>query len=64
MIIDNIYILFGNTIYKKAVGILMGTSCVPLVADLFLYSYESQFMATLFKDTSKHDLLRELNNTF
>ena len=28
----------------------MGTNCAPLLADLFLYSYESEFLQTLIKD--------------
>jgi hypothetical protein len=28
----------------------MGTNCAPLLADLFLYSYESEFLQKLVKD--------------
>jgi hypothetical protein len=28
----------------------MGTNCAPLVADLFVYSYESEFLQKLVKD--------------
>ena len=31
----NIYIRFGTTLYRQIVGIPMGTTCAPLVADLF-----------------------------
>ena len=27
----------------------MGTNCAPLLADLFLYSYEAEFIQTLIK---------------
>ena len=30
--------------YRKAVGILKGTNCSPLVADLFLFCYEKDSM--------------------
>ena len=33
-----------------SVGILMGTNCVPLVADLFLFCYERDFMTSLSDD--------------
>ena len=33
----------------------------PLIADLFLYCFESHFMVKFFNDPSKHDLLHELN---
>ena len=63
-LLDNIYVRFGNTVYRQVVGIPMGTNCAPLIADLFLYCYESQFMAKIYKDPSKHDLLDLFNNTF
>jgi len=34
-------------------GITIGTNCAPLIVLLFLYSYESQFLAKLQKDYSK-----------
>jgi hypothetical protein len=39
-LLDNIYVRFGNTLFKQIIGIPMGTNCAPLVADLFLYCYE------------------------
>ena len=41
-LIDNIYVEFGGHIhvYQQTLGISIGTNCAPLVADLFLYSYE------------------------
>ena len=50
----NIFVRFGNKVFRQIVGIPMGTNCAPLIADLFLYCYESQFMAKLQKDLSKH----------
>ena len=63
-LLDNIFVRFGNTIYRQTIGIPMGTNCAPLIADLFLYCYESQFMAKLYKDPTKHDLITDFNNTF
>ena len=40
---DNIYVRFGGQLFRQMVGILMGTNCAPLLADLFLYSYENEF---------------------
>ena len=40
-LLDNIYIRFGTKLYRKIVGIPMGTNCAPLVADLFLYCFEN-----------------------
>ena len=38
-LLDNIYIRFGNKLYRQIVGIPMGTNCAPLVADLFLFFF-------------------------
>ena len=40
-LIDNIYVEFGGHVYQQIVGVPIGTNCAPLVADLFLYSYEA-----------------------
>ena len=49
-LVDNIYIRFGNKLYRQIVGISMGTNCAPLVADLFLFCYEKDFMTSLSND--------------
>ena len=74
---DNIYIRFGTKLYRQIVGIPMGTNCAPLVADLFLFCYERDFMTSLsdvkqaeiieaFKSTSRYldDLLNNDNPYF
>jgi hypothetical protein len=33
----------------------MGTNCDPLLADLFLYSYDSEFLQKLVKDKKIHE---------
>jgi hypothetical protein len=33
----------------------MSTNCAPLLADLFLYSYESEFLQNLVKDKKIHE---------
>ena len=49
-LLDNIYIRFGKKLYRQVVGIPMGTHCAPLVADLFLFCYERDFMTSLSDD--------------
>ena len=49
-LLDNIYIRFGNKLYRKIVGIPMGTNCAPLVADFFFFRYERDFMTSLSND--------------
>ena len=58
-LLDNIYIRFGTKLYRQIVGIPMGTNCAPLVADLFLFCYERDFMTSL-SDLSKLKLLKHL----
>ena len=43
-LVRNIYIRFGSKLYRQIVGFPMGTNCAPLVADLFLFCYERDFM--------------------
>ncbi len=48
-LIDNIYIKFGDDIFQQTLGIPMGTDCAPVVADLFLHTYEFDFLNNLIK---------------
>ena len=48
-LIDNIYVTFGGLHFRQVIGIPMGTNCAPLLADLFLYSYESEFLDKLIR---------------
>jgi hypothetical protein len=52
-LIDNIFVQFGGIIFQQIVGIPMGTNAAPLLADLFLYSYESEFIQHLQKSGAK-----------
>ena len=55
-LLDNIYIRFGSKLYRQIVGIHMGTNCAPLVADLFLFCYERDFMLSLLEDNQSDDI--------
>ena len=46
-ILDNIFIRFGSKFYRQIVGITMGTNCALLLANLFLFCYERNFMLLL-----------------
>jgi hypothetical protein len=45
--------MFGGRIFQQTLGIPMGTNCDPLLADLFLYSYEVDFIQELLKKNEK-----------
>ena len=62
-LIDNIFVSFGGILFQQVVGIPMGTNCAPLLADLFLYSYESEFLQKLVKDKKIHEA-RAFNFTY
>ena len=49
-------------VYQQIVGIPMGTNCAPLMADLFLYCYERDFMSDLQK-SKRYDLIHMFNDT-
>ena len=43
-LIDNIIVKYGGCLFRQVIGIPMRTNCAHLLADLFLYSYESEFL--------------------
>lgn len=49
-LIDDVYVVFGN----QSVGISMGTTSAPLLADLFLYSYKAEFIQRLVHEKGNH----------
>ena len=56
------YIHIGSVVFKQSVGIPMGTDCAPLIADLFPFSFEFDFMKGLIrKDLAA---ARKFNKTF
>ena len=48
-LMENIYVQFDGMVYQQIVGIPMGTNYAPLIADLFLFCYERDFMSDLHK---------------
>ena len=61
-LLNNIYIRFGTKLYWQIVGIPMGTKCAPLVADLFLYCYERDYMDSRNHD-NQADVIEAFNST-
>ena len=53
---------FDGMVYQQIVGIPMGTNCAPLIADLFLYCFERDFMSDLQK-SKRFDLIDMFNDT-
>ena len=61
-LLDNIFTRFGSKLYRQIVGIPMGTNCAPLVAEMFLFCYERDFMLSL-SDYNQADIIEAFNST-
>ena len=61
-LLGNIFIRFGTKLYRQTIGIPMGTNCAPLVADLFLFCYERDFMKSLSRE-NQADIIEAFNST-
>ena len=59
---DNIYIRFDTKLYRQSVGIPTGTNCAPLVADLFLFLYDRDFMTSL-SDVKQAEIIKAFKST-
>ena len=59
-LIDNIFVQFGGCLFHQVIGILVGANCAPLLADLFLYSYENEFLDNIIRSGHRR-LARSFN---
>ena len=62
-LVDNIFVVFAGKVFQQIIGISMGTNCVPLLADIFLYSYEAEFIQSLLS-TGRKRLASQFNFTY
>ena len=53
---------FATKVYRQIIGIPMGTNCASLVADLFLFCYERDFMKSLARE-NQADMIEAFNST-
>ena len=60
--LDNIFIQFCTKLYRQVIEIPMGINCAPLVADLFVFRYERDFMMSL-SDAKQADIIDAFNTT-
>ena len=61
-LLGNIFIQLGTKLYRQVVEIPMCTNCAPLVADLFLFCYERDFLMSL-SDDKQADVIDAFNAT-
>ena len=62
-LLDNKFIQnlrFGSKLYRQIVGIPISTHCAPLVADLFLFCYERDF---ILSDINQTDIIETFTST-
>ena len=62
-LVDNIFVVFAGKVFQQINGIPMGTNCAPLLADIFLYSYEAEFIQSLLS-AGKKRLASQFNFTY
>jgi hypothetical protein len=63
LLIGNIFVVFGNQIFQQTVEIPMGTNCAILLAALFWYSCEAEFIQKLLHEKNE-PLTVTFNSTF
>ena len=62
-LIDNSYVNFDGHVYKQVVGIPMGTSAAPHLANIYLHVYEYDYFIKLYEEGSK-DKLAKMEHIF
>ena len=62
-LIDNSFINFNGCIYRQVIGIPMGTSSAPHMANIYLHVYEHDYFTYLY-DNNLKEKLAKLENIF
>jgi hypothetical protein len=62
-LINNTVVTAGDRFFNQIIGIPMGTNCAVFIANLFLFTYELEYMVKLI-DTRQYDLIRSFQYTF
>ena len=61
-LLDNIFIRFDSKLHRQIIRIPIGTNYATLIADLFLFCYERDFMLCL-SDNNQTDIIEAFNST-
>ena len=56
---DNLHTKVGDLLLRQTVGVPMGTSCAPWVANLFLFMYEFEYMSALISDLKPWEIEKQ-----
>ena len=60
---DSIYVRFIGQLFRQTAGVPVGANSAPLLTDLFLYSYENEFLDKLIM-ASQRKLARKFNLSY
>ena len=55
-LVDNIFVVFAEKVFQQTVCIPKWENCVPLLADIYLYSHEAEFIQSLLSTGKKQHL--------
>ena len=62
-LVGNIFVVFAGNVSQQVIGIPISTNCAPLLADIFLYSYDAGFIQSLLSAGRKR-LASKFNFTY
>jgi hypothetical protein len=51
-LLDNLFLCFGQGVYRQSIGIPMGTNCVVYLANFYLFTYVFDFIKRLLKSNT------------
>jgi hypothetical protein len=60
-LLDNLFLCFGQGVYRQCIGIPMGTNCAVYLANFYLFTYEFDFIKHLLKSNTCPVVLRSLS---
>ena len=63
-LIDNIYVRFGSSVFRQVIGIPTGTNSAPLLADLFLHTFEYDFLVKTLQKPSSSATPFDISTTY
>ena len=60
-IVRNSFIVYHNVVYRQCIGIPMGTNSAPFMANIYLHTFEYNYIEKLIKD-GKVDIAKRLSD--
>ena len=60
-LVDNIFVVFAEKVFQQLIGIPLSKNCAHLLADIFLYSNETEFVQCFLVRNVKKQLASQFN---